>query len=274
MKTSEVSGWAGLVRSAACSCGLAALAAGGAWGQDGAGEIVPAGLSVVWEGFSEAFDGFSTLNREGGVELVLVANVGGKSIVELDEGASEVVLLAGGKELAGSRISSFPSVSKDGKAVRFGVVSEGSPEAGATALRATGMLVLLTGSEVAAKRGKSAAVEEGGEVAVAEGLAFRISSASEGGFGDVKMEMGLEIKRAIPEVARFRFFDGESGKEIGSEESGSSSWSVGDQTTVTRHFGLHEVVKSVVVEVDVWTDLGALEVPVEVEVGLGGAGAR
>lgn len=234
-------------------------------------EVRVSGVQVVWDDDREAFDGFGLFSTQDALALGLVVDAGGPSIIEFDEDASELVALRDdlGTKLGGE-IGPFPKISEDGRLLRLELKSEKAPAAGASQLQAKGEAVVITGSETETLECGPLKVEKDAELDFGHELEFRIAKVGKPDWGDAKMQIDLEIKRDIPEVATLRFYDAEGG-EIESDRAGTSRMSFNNNVTVTHSFTLAQELDEVRFELDRWTDLGRIAVPFEFSIGLGGA---
>jgi hypothetical protein len=119
------------------------------------------------------------------------------------------------------------------------------------------------------KRSKVVDAKKGSKIDLVENLVFEVSEAGKPDWGDDPLSVTLSIKRDIPEVAAFRFYDGE-GKQIESSDSGSSRGGFLGNISVSKTFSLKQKADKISVEVDLWTDLEEVAVPFDVKVGVGG----
>lgn len=231
--------------------------------------VRPSGVQVVWEDPKDEFGGFSLFNAMKPVSLALLVDAGDAALIEMDEDASKLISLKDdkGTDLKGE-IWSFPKISEDGKLARVQVQGEKSPAKGARSIQASGKLVFHSASETETKKGELGKVAKGEKVVIGDDLKFEIKSAGKPQWGDEPFEVELEIKRDIPEVAAFRFYD-KDGKEIESSEGANSRMGFLGKVTLSKSFRLEKKVEELRVEVDVWADLKTVEVPFEVEVGVG-----
>jgi len=69
------------------------------------------------------------------------------------------------------------------------------------------------------------------------------------------------------QVIAVRFF--KDGKEAKSRSAGSTSWTIGNVRTVQKTYSVEEKLDKADIEVEYWTDLEAVDVPVNAEAGLG-----
>ena len=239
-----------------------------------------AGIQVIRVKHGEGFSGLAPFNaQDKGTALSLLFKGKDMSIIDfnMDESLVAVFKDDKGTELLVEKtgfnkdgFGPFPKVSEDGKAALVEVRSKTVPTKEATKLTAKGMIVLKTASKT--KTEKSAAVElkKGTKLKIGK-LSFVIKDASKPSFGDDALSIELETKdKEIELVAATRFLDA-SGKELESQNAGSSSMGFNGNFTYGRSFTLKKLPKGkVVIAMDVYTDFAEKKVPFSVTAGIGG----
>ena len=250
---------------------LAMLGWSGAWGEERKVSVRAAGVTVIWEqGNKEAFEHMMVLNSQHPVALALYITAKGKKIVAIDSDKSKLTSLGDDQETnIKGRLGHFPRLAKDGSAAFVEIQGENGVSTKAEALVAKGSLAISTASKTDSKRSKVVKAKKGSKLEFGEGLNFEIAQAGKPDFGDDPFAVTLKIKRDIPEVAKFRFFDAD-GKEIEAHQTGSSRGGGLGNVSVTRDFNLKRKADQIRVEIDRWTDLGKVVVPFDVKVGIGG----
>ncbi len=252
---------------------LAALSflAPGARAADGV-EISPAGLKIVTVAYGKEFmktAPFQSFNT--GTELALGVTVKGTRIIALDEDKSELTSFTDdkGTDLAGDKgdFGSFPKVSEDGLFGILEVSGAGIPAAGATKIMAKGTLAVTLGGKTATTRSKAVAIKKGTTFTLGD-YKFSLTETGESGDDEKPTSITIQAKQNLDGVAEFRFFT-EDGKAIEASANGSSSSGFNNSVTIEKFFHLGTKAKTILVEIDAFTDLKAEMIPFDITTGLG-----
>ena len=232
--------------------------------------VEPIGMKIVWKSLRKEFDGFQTFNASEGAYVALGVMAGEKGIIAFDEDKSKISLSDGKKDLdAGFGMGD--RISKDAKALRLEVKTKKVPAPGSTELVLKGNLSVTVASETETKATEVRKFDKGDKVQLADGFEFQVERIGKPKWGDDPLEVTLEWKRKIPELAAIRFFDAD-GKEIESSRGSSSRSGFFGKYTVTRTYLLKKKSDNLKIEVDLWTNAENITVPVDLKVQIGGAG--
>jgi len=235
-------------------------------------EVKPAGLKIVAIAHGKEFMKTAPFQSfETGTELALGITAEGTRIIALDEDKSKLTAFTDdkGTDLGGGKaeFDSFPKVSEDGM---FGILElkgAGLPAVGATRISAKGTLAVTLGGKTATTKSKPLAVAKGTKFTLGD-YKFEISETGQTGDDEKPLSLTLQAKQNLDGVAAIRFF-GEDGKEIEASANGSSSSGFNNSVTVEKYYALATKAKSIVVEIDAYTDIKVRNVPFDVTTGLG-----
>ena len=111
-------------------------------------------------------------------------------------------------------------------------------------------------------------VKKGEKVAVG-GVKFVVKAAGKPKWGDDALEIELQAKQPLTEIAAFVFTDAK-GTKVASQSRGSSSFGIGKQITVAKTFNLRKKVDTCVLVLEMWVDKQDVKVPFDISVGIGG----
>jgi len=235
----------------------------------GAAEVKVAGLQVVGPGFGKdgrEISAFNSYSPGMNVVLVIVTGDSAGAIVEIldDDCSLESMTDDTGKNmLEGVDWGAFPDVSEDGRYGSIEVKSNGRPAAGASKVTLKGTVAYLSAAGSASEKVADVKLEKGTTFSWAGGKAT--VEAMEASEWSDNVELGLGMSAAQKsQIKEIRFFDG-GGKEL--EVEGTGYMVMGSHATLT--FGLPEGLTEATIEVEWWKDLEEVELPFEIEVGLG-----
>jgi len=228
--------------------------------------VAPAGMKVVWESLKEEFDGFSTYNSDEGVYVTLAVKGGEKNIISFDKKKSKVSIKHGDKDLGGS-FSFWNKTSKDGKTMRIEVNTDDLPTGELQPLKLTGNLILVTASKTETKTSGPRELKKDDKLSFTDEFNCVVKELAKPKHGDDELEVTFKWTRDIPELAAVRFYD-EAGKLIESKAGGWSSMGGFGKKTVTKSYLLKKKSDILKIEVDLWSDIEKLTVPLDLKLGM------
>jgi hypothetical protein len=206
-----------------------------------------------------------------GVKVSICLQVEGQHIIAVADEQKKlpVITTDGGKKLAEDEgWSTFGTeISENGQAVWIPVRSADVPPSGTTALKVSGELTLITGSEPGESDHEFALVQgTKGKLGKAE---VSIEEISKNEFGDGGLVVSFSSKsKEFSLIREIRFLSAD-GSEIESSTMGSGSFGFGDDVTYSRSFSLAGEPKKVKIHVSFFAKTSELKVPVDAEATLG-----
>jgi hypothetical protein len=99
-------------------------------------------------------------------------------------------------------------------------------------------------------------------------IPLTIKRAAKPDWGDEPLQIALGATEDLTAVAAINFYD-TADRPIEATEAGSMSMNLGEQIQIEQYYNLTRKVDQLTIEVIYWSDLKTIEVPFEVEVGLG-----
>lgn len=228
-----------------------------------------AGFSIVLDPATERFGGFSTLNQIKPINLVLIADLNGQSIVSMNDNKSKIESFSDdtGKDLKGD-VWAFSTISDDLKQLRFEITGENTPAPHAQSLKAKGSLYVHTAEASQLIRSELTELTKNQTVTISDSLSFKIIEAGKPKWGDEPFSIELQIKRDIPEVAEILFYD-KDGKLLETVDGGNSRSSFNKSVTLTKSYRFQSKAKEALIEARVWKDMKEVEVPFDISVSMG-----
>lgn len=234
-----------------------------------------AGLKVILKTTGKGFDGLRPFNSERGAEIALLVSHPDKGLIAFDKDKSKLELFSDdqGKALCKSigfmeGWGNFPQIEKDGSAVLVEVAGRIPPSPKARALRVRGELALLRATKVEQARLENFKAQKGESLKVGP-FDFKIQNAGKPDWGSGVLQLSLSIDRDIPEVKTIRFLDGD-GKAIETRDGGTSRSSALDTVFVSRSYILERTSEKLSIEIDYYSDMALIKVPVNLDVHIGG----
>ncbi|MEM6910006.1 MAG: hypothetical protein AAF555_00345 [Verrucomicrobiota bacterium] len=230
-------------------------------------ETLLAGVRIVYQDMADDFKNFRTFNAQNGLAFSIgLRGTGSTRLIDFEKETSTIHLLTSDQAEPIALQPGFPSrFSDDARAARIEFKSDALPPAEASFYRLEGSISLLVAQDQETILSAATPFEKGSTVSLGEDLVFKIEKLGKPQWGEMPVQVSLQIARDIPEIAAFRFFDG-TGKKLEMKEAGSSRMGMFNKVTVTRTFNLAEKPEALIVEVDVWQNLQKQEVPVALAV--------
>jgi len=226
-----------------------------------------AGVQVVWKSYEDSFQFGGVLNTNSPVKVALVISAEGLGVLGLSDEESEVKTFkdGSGNDLEGE-LGSFPKRSEDGKLLMVEVEGKKYPAAGSSELSLTGVVTVLMGQETKSHKTGVMKWSKGALIGLPEELSLKIREAKKPEWGEDPWSVDLELPSPPEVVKAIRFLDAE-GAEIESSKSGSASFGGFGKRTYTATYSLKKAVEEVVIEVEVYTDLEKVKVPLDLKIG-------
>jgi len=233
------------------------------------------GLRIVGKGHGEMMTGVRAFNWHEGSTLALLVLIPDGGIIALDSKTSKLDkfvdnkgtnLLVGESRWGQAGIESRPSITKDGKACMVELSGKSVPAKGATHILASGTLVFNCASKKKTVQHKNVALKKGTKIASA--IPFTIDKVGKPDWGDAPLQVTLEAKQDLTNVAEIKFFDAQ-GKEIESRQSSSSRMRMGPLVTVKRSFTLKKKVDVATIAITYWMDMRIVKLPFNVKTSVG-----
>ncbi len=210
----------------------------------------------------------------GGTKLALLVSRPNGGITSFVEEESELTLFADdqGNSILGegsfhNGFGSFPSLEDDGARLLVELTASGTPAPGSRTLKAKGKLVVAVSEMTETYRSPRIDIQEGAEVK-AGSIPFRITAVGPPEWGDDAQAITLVADQNIDEVKSIRILGG-NGDPIEFSRGSSGSMTVMGSVTVSRQFTFPEEQTAIVVEIEYWGGLRRIEVPFDLEVGIG-----
>ena len=265
---------------------LAAMALAGPWAGPARGEAEAFEVSAVAIGVArppaDAQERFGPqLNLERGTRVSVMLTSPGPGIVELDQDASRIdrFVDAAGTDLleaddeaparqeegwfspAFSPIGAFPRVSTDGSAIIVELRGQSIPAADAPTVELEALLALRVADRVETHRVESVSLS--GQTLDVAGESIRVGEGD--GFWGEGTSVKLTMAAAASErIAAVRFLD-PAGEELSAQAVGSMTM----MDEAEREFTLEQEAEQATLEIDMYTDVRTVQVPVRLELGLG-----
>lgn len=159
------------------------------------------------------------------------------------------------------------NVSQDGKAAMIDVEAKAVPAKGATAIELKGKLQLLTGTTQESVKSKKFAFKKGNQVNAGD-LSFEVIAAGPPRFGSGAYSITLRTKQPIDSVASWKFLKPD-GSAVETRTGSVMRMGFNQSVTIDQELVLSQKIEEGILELDVWTDLKEVEVPIDLNVQLG-----
>jgi hypothetical protein len=232
-----------------------------------AGPVRVAGVQVVGPGLGENGTELQAFRAQPGLVLSLaVTPPAGKFVIEIDDDECVLESLAddrGTNLLESVDWGPFPETTEDGRHGLIEVKTATRPAAGAAKVKAKGTIALLVASGVESEKIARLDVAKGQKLKTKRGTLELVEVAGDGGDSGTTLTFGATIQ-IRDDLKDIRFL-GADGQPL--ELWGRGSMTMGN--AVQLEYVLKEKPERVAIELDWWQGLEALEIPFEVEVGLG-----
>ncbi len=209
--------------------------------------------------------------------LRLLISDSGRQFLKLDEQASRIDRFSDGKEtdlLGGERFAGKPGwlgiagprISRDGHHCLVPIRSEKTPAVGASELQLKGTLVVLCGSGEETGEQEELPLREGSKM-TAGPVPMTVSEVRDAPFGgQLAVQMTYhESDHAIKEIRWFNEF----GQPIKAEVQTHGSMGFGGKRTYTKTWVLNKRVGTVGLKITYFSEVEAVEVPVDLSIGVG-----
>jgi len=216
--------------------------------------VKPAGMKVVWNSLGDEFKGFQTYSSKEGVYLSFGVTTSEKNIIAFDAKKSDITVKAGGKDLDGS-FEPWERISEDGKTMRVELVSKKLPTDSVNKFQLTGSINVILASKFETKSTEVKVLKKGDKFSLGDNF---------------ELEIELKWDRDIPELAKIKFYD-EAGKEVEFRKGASSRFGSLGKVVISRSYRFKKKPGKLKVEMDLWSDLESVSVPMNMNVGLAGA---
>lgn len=231
--------------------------------------VKPAGIQIVWDSMKDEFGGFTTFNASDGLAVTLGVYATEKGFIDFNKRQSKVSISDGENDMGG-KFGMWDRISKDTKSMSIVVESKEPIKAGVDSFQIKGELLATTATATTTNSTKLRKFKKGDKVDTIEGFAFEIDKVGKPEWGDDPLAISIKWQKSIPELAAVRFYDAQ-GKEIESSAGGSTSFSAfGKVTSVNKTYNLARKVDMVRMEVDLWSDLEEIVIPLDLIVSLSG----
>lgn len=256
---------------------LGVLVAAGTSGVAGENEKVtfrPCGIRVTADAYGEQGNLRPFFSFPGtSVSFFIESKNGG--LIGFDDDKSKVVTFTDDKgtnlltpgEFQQAGFNASPQISPDGKVALVNLEGATRPTRNARTVKAVGTFVVHTATKKTPYKAKDVSAVEGARIDAGP-IPLTIKRAGKPDWGDDPFQVTLGATVDMTAVAAVNFYDG-AGKPIESTEAGSMSMNFGGQVQIERSYNLKRKVDQLTVEVIHWSDLKTVEVPFNVEVGLG-----
>jgi len=234
------------------------------------------GLRIVGPGYGDGHQGLRAFNWSVGSSLALLVQreAGGiiavdrkKSAVSLRDDQGNDLMLEDGQRAHGAGIGMTPNISEDGKAVMLEVSGPQAPAADAKRLSVTGKVVLRCASQSTVHRNEQVALAVDSTVSAGD-LTYTITEVGKPDWGDDPLEVTLHIETDDTQLKSVVFKDAD-GAVIESREGGTMRMTAFDNVRIDRSFTLKRQVDKATIELEVWTDMQEVAVPVDLSCGVG-----
>ncbi|MHC5053423.1 MAG: hypothetical protein ACYTKD_01760 [Planctomycetota bacterium] len=275
----------------ALTCAFAgALAVHDARAAAGGAKVEARGVKVVGKAFGKQPNTLRPFNSNTGTTVALLVTLPSGGIVEFDRRASKLAgmtddagsdllkekaapkrgrgrMVFGGMGHSQSGFGMFPKVSEDGKACLVETKGPGLPCKGAKGVNVAGTMVLKVSAAKKTARQSGLALRKGAKI-TAGPVPFTISEVGKPQWGAEPLEVTLHAERDISAIAKVRFLDA-AGKEIETEDGGTSRMGMMGKVSVEKAFRLARKVDRATIEITYWDDMKTLEVPFDLKVSMG-----
>lgn len=226
-----------------------------------------AGLRVVGPGYGLNGTELQAFNQRSGLSLALIVNAPkNKKIVDVDDSKCSLTSLIddrGHNLLDGVDWGSFPKVSKDGRLALIEVTSKSRPSKSASRIHAKGTIHLCTAGSERTEKIENLKLEVGGKSHIQQNIlqVMKVQKENDG------LNLVLQGKRTLTETFKaVRFY---TSKDHSVDVWGRGSFTFGNTSQMQYNLDLKSVPETLIMEIDLWQDLETLDLPFEIDSGLG-----
>jgi hypothetical protein len=255
------------------------------FGEAGAGDATPSvtltGISIHKANGSVRRDPVSSLYARGQTILAFQIADPARYMISIHEQASRFTEFADDKDTdflkppAGvQRLPLLHShVEPDGHRGGFTLATNQTPAVGALKVRVKGTLAVRCGSEAKTDQQKDIALKDGSTFTAAS-ITFTVQPTTGGAADRPEFRVVLWSDEPLESIRNVRFFDS-NGTEIESALTGKAYMGgvpiVGKRgkPRYNHEYSLHKKVEEVAVEVSYWGKVETIEVPIQIESGVG-----
>ena len=237
----------------------------------GMGEGIPTtelgGLRVVGPGYGLNGTELQAFNQRSGLSLALMVHAPtNKKFVNVDDSKCSLTSLIddrGHNLLDGVDWGSFPKVSKDGRLALIEVTSKSRPSKSASRIHAKGTIHLCTAGSERTEKIENLKLEVGGKSHIQQNIlqVMKVQKENDG------LNLVLQGKRTLTETFKaVRFY---TSKDHSVDVWGRGSFTFGNTSQMQYNLDLKSVPETLIMEIDLWQDLETLDLPFEIDSGLG-----
>jgi hypothetical protein len=227
-----------------------------------------AGLRVIGPGYGLNGTELRAFNQASGLSLAFVVQAPENTkMVEVDDSKCSLTLLTDdlGHNLLldGVDWDGFPNISKDGQLALIEVRSKGRPARNSSRLLAKGEIRLRVAASQKTVKIENFKIEIGAKANVEQNIIQIMKAQKE----NDNLNLVLQIKRSFMNSLKdIRFYNGK-GHPI--EIRGRGSFTFGNASQIQYDLDLKSVPAALMVEIDIWQDLKIMDLPFEIDIGLG-----
>jgi hypothetical protein len=232
-------------------------------------------LEVRKEVDSKLSDGLG-LKEASETDMTLVLSIPDREVLALDtKGAALTAftddrgtnLLAAHPGRLGTAGLQHADISPDGHRAKIVLQSFFAPAGGATKLILKATIPASCGADRKQVRQNEVSLIEGTKFKLGS-LEFEVAKSPTQTFADSAMTVQFKCNASLRPIQSLRFLSS-SGKEIKSRQFGSTSRRSNNSISETRDFALWENAASIAVEADMFTRTETVQIPVNIEIGVG-----
>ncbi|MBN1895243.1 hypothetical protein JW906_12145 [bacterium] len=229
--------------------------------------VILSGLQVVGRGYGSNGTELQAFNQPSGVTLALVIRAPeNKKIVDVVD--SKCILEKftddrGNNLLDNVDWDGFPKISKDGRYALIEVTSKGRPSPDASRLLAVGTIHCRMAASERTEVIENLKLEVGVKAKIRQEIieVMKVQADDEG------LNLVLQISRKLKnEMKDIRFYSVE-GESV--DLWGQGAFSFGNASQMEYHLDLKSIPESLRIEIDVWQETEIMNLPFEIESGLG-----
>jgi hypothetical protein len=226
-----------------------------------------AGLRVVGPGYGLNGTELQAFNQRSGLFLALIVHAPkNKKIVDVDDSKCSLTVLTddlGHNLLDGVDWDSFPKVSKDGRLALIEVTSKSRPSKSASRIRAKGTIHLRIAGSERTEKIENLKLEVGIKTHIEENIlqVMKVQKENDG------LNLVLQSKRTFTETFKaVRFY---TSKDHSINIWGRGSFTFGNASQMEYNLDLRSMPETLIMEIDLWQELEGLDIPFEIDSGLG-----
>lgn len=226
-----------------------------------------AGVRIVGGGYGLNGSELKAFNQKSGTSIALIVRAPeNKKIVELDKYKCALAELTddhGQNLLDGVDWDPFPDITKDGNLALVEVSSKRRPSQDASKLLAKGTIHLRVAASASTEKIKKLKLKVGAKAKVRQEVIEVAKVEQENGRLDLVLQISRKLMDNMKEI-RFYTEDAKS-LEIWSQ----GSFTFGNVTQKEYTFDTELLPKTLAVEIDLWQELESINLPFEIEAGVG-----